>query len=506
MSKRPSKSAARAAAPKQPSPAQALDAAASAAIGPMGDSYANFVTGLGVPGGVDKSIHGALQPGSAIDQFHILHLYKTDFLARQIVDVPADDCTRPWRVWNGEADHASALFDEEQRLRVRDRVRQALKHARLFGGGALIIHDGTKDLSKPFEAAKTKKGGLKALVVATRSELSPVGDNSFVQDPADPHYGLPELWTYTPKKFAAKGAVTVHHSRLVLLAHGDQIDDGINPEWWWGESALQPALSAIADASGSRSAATHLMQEANVDVVHTAGLLNRMETAAGREQLLKAAFLMKTSKSNFGLLMLDKDQEYARNAYSFGGIKDIIEIQHALVAAAADIPITRLLGRSPAGMNATGESDLINYYAMLTALQESMLSPCMAALDEALILSALGNKPKGLWYDWRRPDALTEEQRVKHAETRAKTVKEYAATGLIPEPVMEDAVRSLLIETGDLPGAEAAYEKWDEAGNEIDFDEIDEPDPPAVPPPQPGAVPPADPNAPPVPEPEQAAA
>lgn len=501
MTKRASKSAARAAAAKRPTPAQALDAAASAAIGPVGDSYANFVTGLGVPGGVDKSIHGALQPGSAIDNFHILHLYKTDFLARQIVDVPADDCTRPWRVWNGDAKQNAALFDEEERLRVRDRVRQALKHARLFGGSALIMHDGTKDLSKPLEVGRIGKGDLKALVVASRAELIPLVNNSFVQEPTDPHYGLPEVWTYTPRKFAARGAVQVHHSRLVLLAHGDQIDDGISREWWWGESALQPALSAIADASGARSAATHLMQEANVDVVRTQGLLNRMETAAGREQLLKAAFLMKTSKSNFGLLMLDREQEYSRNAYSFGGVKDIIEIQHALVAAAADIPITRLLGRSPAGMNATGESDLINYYAMLTALQESMLSPCMAALDEALILSALGNKPKGLWYDWRRPDALTEEQRVKHAETRAKTVKEYAATGLIPEPVMEEAVRSLLVETGDLPGAEAAYAKWDEAGNEINFDEID---PPAVPPPQPGAQPPADPNAPPVPEPEAA--
>lgn len=502
MSKRPSKSAARAAAPKPQTPAQALDAAATAAIGPVGDSYANFVTGLGMPG-VDKSIHGGLQAGSLIDDFHLLHLYKTDFLARQVVDVPADDCTRPWRVWIGDADQASALFDEEKRLRVRDRVRQALKHARLFGGGALIIHDGTEDLSAPFLPASVKKGGLKALVVAIRSELAPQGDNNLVDDPADPHYGLPVIWNWTQKKFAAQGVRTVHHSRLVLLAHGDQIDDGINPQWWWGESALLPAASAIADASGARSAATHLMQEANVDVVRTDGLLNRMETEKGREQLLKAAFLMKTSKSNFGLLMLDKTQEYSRNAYSFGGVKDIVEIQHGLVAAAADIPITRLLGRSPAGMNATGESDMLNYFQMLTALQESMLSPCMASLDEALIRSALGDVPKGLWYEWRRPDTLTEEQRVKHAETRAKTVKEYAATGLVPEPVLEDAVRAMLIETGDLIGAEAAYEKWDEAGNEIDFEKIDEPDPPEVPPPAPGAVPP-NPNAPPVPEPAAA--
>jgi hypothetical protein len=64
---------------------------------------------------------------------------------------------------------------------------------------------------------------------------------------------------------------------------------------------------------------------------------------------------------------------------------------------------------------------------------------------------------------------------------------------------MEEAVRSLLIETGDLPGAEAAYAKWDEAGNEIDFSDIDEPDPPVAPTVPPGGAPPS-------PETEKAAA
>lgn len=441
----------------------------------VSDSYANMVTGMGVPG-VDKSIHGALAGGPTISHLHLLHLYRTDFLARQVVDVPADDATRPWRVWNGEADVASQMFDEEKRLRVRDRVRQALKSARLFGGAALIIHDGQADLSKPFVAASVKKGGLQALIVATRLELQPQAVNQFVQDPADPHYGLPEVWTWSQKRFARQGSRVVHHSRLVLLVHGDAVDDGTRAEWWWGDSALETCLSAIADASGARSAATHLMQEANVDVVHTPQLLSRLETIKGREQVLTAAGLMATTKSNYRMIMLDKEQDYTRNPFSFSGIKDVVEIQHALVAAAADIPVTRLLGRSPGGMNATGESDQLNYFAMLAAIQESALSPCMAALDTALILSAHGTVPKGLWYDWRRPDTLTEDMRVKHAEARSKIVQAYAASGVMPEPVLEAAVESMLTETGDLPGAEAAYAHWREEGGEIDYRDDDPPE------------------------------
>lgn len=478
------------------SPKRAAKTADTAAGLQIYDTYSNLVSGLGTAGN-DKSVISGLAGGFQFSAAGLELLYKTDFMARQVVDVPADDATRPWRVWNADTGHASKLFAEEERLRVRDRVRQALKHARLFGGGALIIHDGTADMSKPFVAASVKKGGLKALVVASRSELTAVAANQFVTDPEDPHYGLPVLWNYQSKRFVQAGSKVVHHSRLVLIAQGDGIEDTLRPEWWWGEPVLQTMAQDIANASGARSAATHLMQEANIDVVRTAGLLNRMETAKGREVLIEAAHLMKTMKSNFNMLMLDKDQEYSRNAFSFSGIKDIVEVQHALVAAAADIPITRLLGRSPAGMNATGESDALNYFAMLGSIQTSTISPCMAALDEAIIRSALGSFPADVWYDWRKPDTLTEEQRVKHAETRAKTVKEYAATGLVPEAVMEASVRSLLVETGDLPGAEAAYLEWDEAGNEIDFKEEDPPEPPAIPPP---GAPPVDPDAaPPVP-------
>ncbi len=463
---------------------KAADAAPGVALY---DTYSNLLSGLGTVGN-DKSVITGLVGGFQFSAAGLELLYKTDFMARQVVDVPADDATRPWRVWNAEADKASKLFAEEERLRVRDRVRQALKHARLFGGGALIIHDGEQDWSKPFVAASVKRGGLKAVVVASRSELTANAANQFVTDPADPHYGLPMLWNYQSKRFVGTGNKVVHHSRLVLLAQGDGIEDTLRPDWWWGEPVLQTMAQDIANASGARSAATHLMQEANVDVIRTQGLLTRMDTEQGRGQLIAAAHMMKQMKSNFSMLMLDKDQEYSRNAFSFTGIKDIVETQHALVAAAADIPITRLLGRSPAGMNATGESDLLNYFSMLTAIQSSMLSPCMAALDEAIIRSALGDKPPEIWYDWRKPDVLTEEQRVKHAETRAKTFTTWASSGSVPEPVLEAAARSVLTETGDLPGAEGAYLEWDAAGNAVDFKDTDPPDDEIRPPAQAGAA------------------
>lgn len=42
--------------------------------------------------------------------------------------------------------------------------------------------------------------------------------------------------------------------------------------------------------------------------------------------------------------------------------------------------MTKLFGRAPAGMNATGESDLQNYYDYVDTLRESVLAPILRRL------------------------------------------------------------------------------------------------------------------------------
>ena len=59
-----------------------------------------------------------------------------------------------------------------------------------------------------------------------------------------------------------------------------------------------------------------------------------------------------------------------------------------VAASAADIPVTRLLGQSPAGLSATGDSDTRNYHDMIAARQELDLRPQLERLDALLLRSA----------------------------------------------------------------------------------------------------------------------
>jgi hypothetical protein len=60
---------------------------------------------------------------------------------------------------------------------------------------------------------------------------------------------------------------------------------------------------------------------------------------------------------------------------NFAAVPDLIDKFLAVLSAGSDIPATRFLGQAPGGLNATGESDLENYYGRLTSEQTFKLKP-----------------------------------------------------------------------------------------------------------------------------------
>ena len=56
-----------------------------------------------------------------------------------------------------------------------------------------------------------------------------------------------------------------------------------------------------------------------------------------------------------------------------------------LLSAVTCIPQTILFGRSPAGENATGESDLENYYNFVEGIQKRMLKKNIRTLIKAIV-------------------------------------------------------------------------------------------------------------------------
>lgn len=110
-------------------------------------------------------------------------------------------------------------------------------------------------------------------------------------------------------------------------------------------------------------------------------------------------------------------------------------------------------------MNATGESDLRNYYDRLSAIQEIEMEPAMARLDECIIRSALGTRDPDIYYDWAPLWALSEKEQADIFKTKADGARAIAGTGtsppLMPIDALSDALVNTFVEDGSLPGLEA---------------------------------------------------
>ncbi|MFC4729102.1 anti-CBASS protein Acb1 family protein [Coralloluteibacterium thermophilus] len=411
----------------------------------------NLVANLGT--GRDKAAHSRYGEPTLTEE-EAVNAYRSAWLPRKIVDIPAMDACRKWRSWNAESEQVSALEAEESRLGVRGKLLDAFIKARLFGGAALYIGTGDSDPSKPLNPERVRKGGVRHLNVLTRRVLQA---GEIDRDPESPGYGLPASY----KLSAGAGMLDIHPSRLVILRGAELPDAELAPHLaGWGDSVLTAIYAEILRADSTSANIASLVFEAKIDVIKIPGFMSMMADPAYEKQVLDRLRLAAMAKGINGTLVLDKEEEFEQKTSEFGSLRDVLLAFMQLVSGAADIPVTRLLGQSPGGLNASGESDIRNYYDRIQSIQELELEPAMEVLDECLIRSALGTRPPEVFYTWRSLWQTSEKERADIVKTTAESIKVIADTRLIPDEVLSKVAVNMLTESGGAPGLESQMAEW----------------------------------------------
>jgi len=429
------------------------------------DTLTSLVSGLGTMR--DKSAttgYIAYIPNPA----ELSAIFRSSWLARKIVTIPALDATRKWRNWQAEYDVIELIEAEERRLDVQRKILQAKTKARLFGGAAIYIGTGDPDPLQPLEPERISKEGILFLHVMERKDLS-AGDID--RDPESAYYGEP-AW-YNLKQNDAVQEIKIHPSRLVRFVGEPILDDYAKNVGMWGDgdSVLTSCIETIKQTDSVVANVASLIFEAKIDVVRVPDLMNSLTDREYESRLLNRFSLAMTAKGINGTLLLDKEEEYETKSPSLAQLPEIISKFTELCSGAADIPATRLLGQSPGGMNATGESDLRNYYDRIQSMQELELTPAMAVLDECIIRSATGARDESIYYVWAPLWQITDKERADIGKLDADMINVLNTTGLFPEEAIANAAINLLTEHGVLPGFDDAVE---EAGGLPDYDALAE--------------------------------
>lgn len=402
-------------------------------------------------------------------------VYRTSWLARKIVTIPALDSFRAWRAWQAEKPMIELLEKEEARLKLRRKLVRAKVLARLYGESFIyfdIGESGQGVAATPLNVDKVKKNGIRFVTVLSHRQLVP-GDVD--QDPLSETFGEPIFYRIAG---GVKGDVTIHPSRLMRFVGAERPDEFAQ----YGnvrrsDSVLCALLATVAHFDSTEANVASLVFEAKIDVISVKGLMAIAGNPYEEAKLLARYRLAATAKGNNGMLLLDGDtEEYSQKTLSFQSLTDIMDRQAQNASGGADIPMTRLFGQSPGGMNATGDSDTRNYYDRIAAERELETRPIMESFDECLIRSALGSRPPEVHYKWNSLWQMSDKERSELGTAGANMVKTIKDTGLIPDEVLAQVVVNLATQDGTMPGLEGEYATFFEEGGEWDLEQQDPPD------------------------------
>lgn len=419
----------------------------------LGDRLTNVMSGMGTA--VDKAAYAGYNFLAQSPQ-QVESSYRSSWLMRKIVDLPPLDMTRAWRSWQTDAANIEKLEAEERRLQLKAKVKRALVLARLWGGSVIIMGiKGDADPAQELNPAKANNGGLQFLHVFARHQVT-IGQ--MITDPVSPYFGQPEYYEFKP---VVGREIRIHPSRAIPFI-GQPVPEGsflMGADWLWGDPLYQAIASAIQNADLAQNGFASLIDEAKIDIVKMPQLMETWAADEYESKLMDRLAAAKMGKSTWRTLLLDGDEEWDQRETTWTGIPDIIIAYLQLVAGAADIPVTRLLGQSPKGLQSTGEGEEKDYHAMIEARQDELLCPALDKIDQCLIPSALGSTPSDVWWKFESLERLTKTESADVELKRSQAVNYYSQTGLIDSVALGKMAENAINESGAWPGSEKAFEE-----------------------------------------------
>lgn len=393
-----------------------------------------------------------------------LALMYRNLIVRRIVTLVVDDAIKNFIEIEGDQDEC--IVQELEALFIPEKLTEALYWDRLFGMSvALILADDGQELDQPINLKRLRRvSGIE--VFDKRSVMEDSASLYYDTDVRDVNFGKAEYYTITPPN---GNLFKVHRSRL-LIFDGETLpkleriaNNGA------GLSCLDGIPAAINRVKTSMDKTIDIMDKVSTSLLKLQGLSNVLQTEEGTKAVIKRLDLIDYSRRLNGSVAIDKDDEYAVFNIPLGGLTDIIQEMEQYVCAVTGYPFTKLFGRSPAGMNATGQSDMQIYYDKVRSYQKRKLRPALEYLVKLIQLSSEGPTQGKELEKWSiKFNALQQLNDLEQAnvdktqaEVRAAVVK--LVLDLVDNQMLDATQgRKYLAERGDIPVSETELDLDDE--------------------------------------------
>ena len=361
-------------------------------------------------------------------------IYVEHGIVATLVDLPVDDGFRGGvEVTSDELsqDEAEDLNYRLERDGILRNFCQALKWARLFGGGALLIIN-DEDPATPFNVNNVKQGDEVIFKPVDMWELY-YGQSKMVEGVYDPGEILkhPDYYNYYGHK--------IHNSR-VLRFEGKEAPSLVRAKLrGWGVSVLETVVRSYNQYLKSVNLSFEVLDEFKVDYFKIDGFNTSLLTPGGSDKAIKRAQLVNMQKNYQHAVTMDTKDDFGTKQLNFSGIAEIMREIRMQIAADLRMPLTKLFGISAAGFN-SGEDDIENYNAMIETEIRSKSRPELLKVVEICCAMWYGYIPEVLRIDFEPLRVLSAEQEETIKTSKLQRVMTAMQAGIMTPREAKQAI------------------------------------------------------------------
>ncbi len=384
------------------------------------DAFANIYTGIGTDN--SRTENYQFYKDREIRPDELTNLYRTNGIARRIVDMVVEDAIRNFIECEPE------LIEELMRLKIKTKLKEAGSFGRLYGGALIVafIDDGL-ELDKPVNEKLIQR--IKSFEIIDRNQVT-IEQQDIPMDVLSVLTGEPNFYLINDLK------LKIHKSRCYRF-HGNKIPYMTKKRNMttkiWDDSILQGCYEALKQYSVITQSSCEILQDFVQPIFKMKDLSMKLVQKNGEDLLAKRLDIFNMSRSIAKTVLIDADgEDYQKLTASIAEMPAMWDRHGEYISAVTGIPITKLFGRSPAGMNATGENDTHMYYDTIRAYRTDQIEPAIRWIIN-LVQNQKNwtNKPAN--FEFKFPSLYTpndsELSRIK--ETYAKIDATYIDRGAV---------------------------------------------------------------------------
>ena len=382
------------------------------------------------------------------DNYALLNsLYRDNWVVQNVVGLMVDDMLREWFRVKGSVtpEMQDALERLERDTRLRDRINAGLRWGRLYGGAAgLIMVKGQDDLETPLDLDMVYPGSFQGLYILDRW-MGITTTNGLVMEAGEP---VPEYYSITDAQ--GNTVARVHHSHVIRFTGRELPEIERIAEMYWGESEVEALYKEVVAHDNVSANMAALTFQANINTMEVKGLeqLFSIGSSQAQRRFWQVMQAQSVLRSNFGTQVVEEGTKLTNTQYTFTGLQEVYESMALNLCGASHYPMTKLFGRSPSGMNATGESDLRNYYDYVDSQREAKLRPALQKLLPIMAMSAWGYVPDDLDFSFPPLWTPTAKEVAEIGKAKSETIIAAFQSGLLDASTAQKELKKLSDETG----------------------------------------------------------